>query len=134
MRQHLRGCGHRRNATPPSNLLCGPPHRAGLRFRVHQRPLPELRREADIMFRRARLAVFVDGCFWHGCPDHGTLPVRNAAFWRAKIEGNAGRDQQTDTALRKAGWLAIRIWEHEDSNAAAERVAVEVRRRMAVFR
>src|SRR4051794_27753605 len=79
-------------------------HARGLRYRVHRRPLGGLRREADIVFPRARVAVFVDGCFWHGCPDHGTWPKTNAAFWRSKIEGNARRDRETDEALARAGW------------------------------
>ena len=65
------------------------------------------------MFRRVKVAVFVDGCFWHGCPEHGTWPRKHPDYWRAKIEGNAARDQQTDEALVKAGWLAVRVWEHE---------------------
>lgn len=106
-------------------------HAAGLRFRVHRRPVKGVRREADIVFGPARVAVFVDGCFWHGCPEHGTWPRRNADFWRTKIEGNRVRDADTDERLGRAGWLAVRVWEHESPWEAAERVraVVEERRR-----
>ncbi|ALG13357.1 very short patch repair endonuclease [Kibdelosporangium phytohabitans] len=103
---------------------------AGLRYRIHVRPIPGVRREADIVFRSARVAVFVDGCFWHGCPQHATWPKNNAAFWRTKIETNRRRDTDTDARLDEAGWLSVRVWEHEPVRAAAERVReiVQVRR------
>ncbi|CAL9530602.1 hypothetical protein SUDANB37_04050 [Streptomyces sp. enrichment culture] len=106
-------------------------HAAGLRYRVHRRPLKGVRREADLVFGPARVAVFVDGCFWHGCPQHATWPKRNAEFWRTKIEGNRARDRDTDAKLAAAGWLAVRVWEHEDPDEAAERVRglVEARRK-----
>lgn len=106
-------------------------HRLGLRYRVHRRPVPAVRREADVLFGPARVAVFVDGCFWHGCPEHATWPRRNAEFWRTKIEGNRARDAQTDRLLAEAGWVAVRVWEHEDPVEAAERVrcVVATRRR-----
>jgi DNA mismatch endonuclease (patch repair protein) len=97
-------------------------HRLGLRYRVHRRPLRAVRREADVVFGPAKVAVFVDGCFWHGCPEHGTWPKRNGEFWRAKIETNRARDANTDQVLAEAGWLALRIWEHEEPVAAAARV------------
>ncbi|MEU7479145.1 very short patch repair endonuclease [Lentzea sp. NPDC042327] len=95
---------------------------AGLRYRVHRRPLKSVRREADIVFTGAKVAVFVDGCFWHGCPEHATWPRNNAEFWRTKIETNRRRDLDTDAKLTDAGWLAVRVWEHEDAAAAAARV------------
>lgn len=98
-------------------------HRMGLRYRVHRRPLSGLRREADLVFGPAKVAVFVDGCFWHGCPDHATWPKRNAEFWRRKIEANRLRDRDTDDRLADAGWLSVRFWEHDDAADAAERVA-----------
>ncbi|PPK70468.1 very short patch repair endonuclease [Actinokineospora auranticolor] len=104
-------------------------HALGLRYRVHRRPVTGVRREADVVFTRAKVAVFVDGCFWHGCPDHATWPKRNADFWRTKIETNRRRDQDTDTRLDDAGWLAVRVWEHEDPAAAALRVHEAVRSR-----
>ncbi|MFE2523492.1 very short patch repair endonuclease [Streptomyces sp. NPDC059382] len=106
-------------------------HASGLRFRVHGRPVKGVRREADIVFGPARVAVFVDGCFWHGCPEHATWPRRNAEFWRAKIEGNRARDRDTDARLAEAGWLAVRVWEHEPPAESAVRVAEVVARRKA---
>ncbi|MFJ5810260.1 very short patch repair endonuclease [Streptomyces sp. NPDC093093] len=106
-------------------------HALGLRFRVHGRPVKGVRREADIVFGPARVAVFVDGCFWHGCPEHATWPRRNAEFWRAKIEGNRARDRDTDARLAEAGWLAVRVWEHEPPAESAVRVAEVVARRRA---
>ncbi|MFG2314044.1 very short patch repair endonuclease [Streptomyces tendae] len=101
-------------------------HAAGLRYRVHRRPLRGVRREADVLFGPAKVALFVDGCFWHGCPTHATWPKNNAEFWQAKIEGNRLRDRDTDERLASAGWLAVRVWEHEDPLEAAERVRVIV--------
>jgi len=69
------------------------------------------------------VAVFVDGCWWHGCPDHGATPKANALWWRTKIDGNAARDADTDSLLKDAGWSVIRVWEHEDPDEAAARVA-----------
>lgn len=97
-------------------------HADGLRYRVHVRPLPQLRRTADIVFTRRRVAVFVDGCFWHGCPVHATKPKRNAEWWAAKLEANVKRDAETDRLLEGAGWVVVRIWEHEDPDVAASRV------------
>jgi DNA mismatch endonuclease (patch repair protein) len=97
-------------------------HRRGLRFRVHYH-LPGLRREADIAFPRLRIAVFVDGCFWHGCPQHGTWPKQNASWWREKIETNQRRDADTDRKLADQGWAAIRVWEHERPADAAAKIA-----------
>ncbi len=101
-------------------------HASGLRYRVHRRPVKGVRREADIVFGPARVAVFVDGCFWHGCPEHATWPRNNAEFWRRKIEGNRARDLDTDTRLAEAGWASVRVWEHEDPAEAAARIAALV--------
>lgn len=115
--------------TAPELALRREIHRRGLRYFVHRRPLPTLRRYADIVFPRARVAVFVDGCFWHGCPDHGTLPRSNDRWWREKLETNRVRDADTDARLRAAGWDVVRVWEHESADTAANRVAETVRRR-----
>ena len=106
-------------------------HARGLRFRVHRRLLDGSRREVDVVFPGAKVAVFVDGCFWHGCPEHGTWPRNNAEFWRAKIEGNVRRDRDTDARLEAEGWTVVRVWEHEAPADAAQRIvdAVEARRR-----
>ena len=100
-------------------------HARGFRFRVDH-PFPGFRRRADIAFPRERVAVMVDGCFWHGCPEHGTWPKENAAWWREKIEANQRRDRDTDQRLADAGWLVVRVWEHERPEAAAEVVAAAV--------
>ncbi|MFE5709723.1 very short patch repair endonuclease [Streptomyces sp. NPDC056501] len=106
-------------------------HASGLRYRVHRRPLKGVRREADIVFGPTKVAVFVDGCYWHGCPEHATWPKRNAEFWREKIEKNRARDANTDARLKEAGWLSVRVWEHESPDAAAARVAAVVAERRA---
>jgi DNA mismatch endonuclease (patch repair protein) len=99
-------------------------HRRGLRFRVHVELLQGSRRSVDIVFPRNRIAIFVDGCFWHGCPTHGTWPKNNAQWWRGKIEANRSRDRDTDRRLTDLGWTVIRVWEHEEVMAAVERVTV----------
>jgi len=81
------------------------------------------RREADIVFPSARVAVFVDGCFWHGCPNHATIPSANRRFWEAKLDQNRLRDRDTDERLGSFGWTVIRVWEHEDPSDAANRIA-----------
>lgn len=106
-------------------------HAGGLRYRVHQRPLRDRRCVADVVFTQAKVAVFVDGCFWHGCPLHGTWPKRNADFWREKIEANVRRDRETDASLVDAGWASVRVWEHEDAQEAADRIVAIVRSRRA---
>jgi DNA mismatch endonuclease (patch repair protein) len=115
--------------TDPERALRSLLHRMGLRFRVHRRPVPGVRREADVVFVAARVAVFVDGCFWHRCPDHATSPRNNGAWWTAKLAANVARDADTDRRLAEAGWEVVRVWEHEDTAGAAERVAAVVRRR-----
>jgi DNA mismatch endonuclease (patch repair protein) len=108
--------------TGPEMALRRRLHALGLRYRVHRRPIPAVRRTADIVFTRHRIAIFVDGCFWHGCPEHGTSPKTNSDWWRTKLTRNAERDADTDRQLQAAGWTPIRIWEHEDSEAAADRI------------
>lgn len=88
-------------------------HAAGYRYRVHY-PVPGLpRRTIDIAFTRAKVAVFIDGCFWHGCPDHGTAPRSNAAWWAVKLSTNERRDLDTGLRLVGQGWRVVRAWEHE---------------------
>jgi DNA mismatch endonuclease (patch repair protein) len=97
-------------------------HGRGYRFRIHQR-VPGSRREIDIAFPRAKVAVFVDGCFWHWCPEHGTLPKANRSWWAEKLDQNRRRDRDTDRRLAEIGWMPIRIWEHMGLSDAAERIA-----------
>lgn len=97
-------------------------HARGLRYRVDIPPLRGIRRRADVVFTRAHVAVFIDGCFWHGCPEHATWPRHNAEFWRTKIEINRRRDLDTNLRLSEAGWGVIRAWEHETPSEVADRV------------
>lgn len=95
-------------------------YRSGLRYRVDFEVLKKPRRVADVAFPGLRIAVFVDGCFWHGCPEHATWPKQNAEFWRQKIETNRARDADTNSRLRDIGWTVLRFWEHESPVTAAE--------------
>jgi len=117
---------NRRRDTGPELALRRELHRRGLRFRVDHPPLRSLRCRADIVFTRQQIAVFVDGCFWHACPHHGNLPKANRDWWRAKLEVNVARDRRNDRALLDAGWHVIRVWEHEPTASAADRVCTEV--------
>lgn len=104
-------------------------HGQGLRFRI-QVPVPELpRRRIDIAFPRQKVAVFIDGCFWHSCPDHGKIPARNGEWWAEKLRKNAHRDMTTNEALMHEGWTVVRAWEHQDAAEVAELVARVVRAR-----
>jgi len=100
--------------------------RAGLRYRLDFVVLSKPRRVADIAFPKLRIAVFVDGCFWHGCPVHGTWPKQNAEFWWQKIEANVRRDADSNDRLRAAGWQVLRFWEHDEPAGAAEAVRLLV--------
>jgi len=112
----------RQKDTSPELALRSALHKLGLRYRVDHPVLPGFRRRADIVFTRAKVAVFVDGCFWHGCPRHGTWPKHNAAWWRKKIETNKRRDAETNRLLQRAGWRVARVWEHADAANEAERI------------
>lgn len=114
--------GNRRHDTRPEVAVRRELHRRGLRFFKNRRPVHDLRCEADVVFPRARVAVFVDGCFWHGCPDHGIRPTSNSTYWNAKIDRNAARDRRNDEWLRSTGWLVVRGWEHEPAERLADRV------------
>lgn len=114
---------NRRRDTGPELALRKLLHSMGYRYRVDYAPLPERRRrKADIVFTRWRLAVFVDGCFWHGCPVHATMPATNREFWEAKLARNKARDIETTTELEKRGWTVIRVWEHMSATDAAAQV------------
>lgn len=115
--------------TRPELALRRAVHALGLRYFVSRRPLPEVRRTADLVFPRARVAVFMDGCFWHGCPEHHSIAKTNAAFWAAKVDRTRERDAETDRLLAAAGWVALRYWEHTPPDEAATDIAAEVRAR-----
>ncbi|ORL75684.1 very short patch repair endonuclease [Prescottella equi] len=117
----------RRRDTAPEVALRRELHRRGARFFVDRAPLRGLRRRADLVFPRRRVAVYVDGCFWHSCPQHATSPKNNAQWWADKLAANVDRDRDTDTRLADAGWTVVRIWEHEDPTEAADRVQAALR-------
>lgn len=118
----------RRRDTVPEVALRRALREEGLGYRV-ERPLPGMpRRRCDVMFVSARVAVFVDGCFWHRCPVHGTIPARNHGWWEAKLAKNVERDRTTDQHLGDIGWLSIRVWEHADMLHEASAIASEVRK------
>jgi DNA mismatch endonuclease, patch repair protein len=112
--------------TAPEMALRKELHRRGLRFFVDRAPMSGLRRRADVVFPRRRVAIYVDGCFWHRCPQHATDPRRNGEWWAEKLAGNVARDRATDSALLEAGWRVIRVWEHEDAIDAATRIQAEL--------
>lgn len=109
-----------RSSTAPELAVRRILHRRGLRFRVNVSALPG---RPDIVLSRARLAVFIDGCFWHRCPSHGVLPKNNREWWDAKLAANRERDARKDEALAQSGWLALHFWEHEDPAEVAARIA-----------
>jgi DNA mismatch endonuclease (patch repair protein) len=127
------GRGNRRTGTKPEVRLRSLLQRRGLRFR---KDLPvrceHLRVRPDIVFTRWKIAVFVDGCFWHCCPDHATTPRRNQDYWVPKLARNVARDRSVDAALLAEGWEVVRVWEHEDVEASARRVAEVLARRRSV--
>jgi DNA mismatch endonuclease (patch repair protein) len=112
--------------TKPELELRRAVHAMGLRYYVNRRPIRAVRRTADLVFPRLKLAVFLDGCFWHGCSEHHTVAKTNATFWAEKAEGNRRRDAHTNATLTAAGWTVLRIWEHEPAGEAARRVAALV--------
>ncbi|MGW5703486.1 very short patch repair endonuclease [Amycolatopsis japonica] len=116
--------GNRGRDTRPERLLRTQLHARGLRYRVSARPLPNLRRTADIVFPKAKIAVFVDGCYWHGCPDHHRQAKTNAQFWKTKIADNKRRDSETNSILKENGWTVLRFWEHEDVTQVADQISM----------
>lgn len=108
-------------------------HAQGLRYRVNARPESDLRRTADLLFARIRVAVFIDGCYWHGCPEHFTVPATNLDYWSGKIGRNRARDLETTALLEDRGWLVLRFWEHEAPASVAEKVSQAVRARRAAL-
>lgn len=123
------GRANRRADTKPEVRLRSELHRRGFRFRKdHLIRAGSVRVRPDIVFTKACVAVFVDGCFWHGCPDHHVTPKSNRAYWVPKLRANQERDRRVDAALAEAGWVVLRIWEHEAPAEAATSVADAVAR------
>lgn len=115
--------GNRKRNTRPELRLRSELHRRGLRFRKdYQIRVGGRSVRADVVFTRQKLAVFIDGCFWHRCPDHGTAPRSNVSYWRPKLDRNVARDIAQTAALEAVGWLVVRVWEHESPGQAAGRV------------
>lgn len=117
------GRGNKRRDTEPELRLRQLLHAAGLRYRVDYRPdVKDLRSRPDIVFTRRKIAVFVDGCFWHACPEHCVVPSSNTDYWIPKLRANVERDRRNDRLLEGAGWLVLRVWEHEPAAEAADRI------------
>lgn len=116
--------------TGPELALRRAVHARGLRYFVNRRPIEEIRRTADMVFPTAKVAVFLDGCFWHGCPTHHTVAATNADFWAGKIRRTLERDEETNTWLIDAGWIVVRCWEHDAPDVSAVRVENAVRSRL----
>lgn len=108
-------------------------HARGLRYRVNVRPERDLRRTADLLFTRARVAVFIDGCYWHGCPQHFSIPATNLDYWEGKIGRNRRRDIETTALLEERGWTVLRFWEHETPGSVADSIAEAVQSRREVM-
>jgi DNA mismatch endonuclease (patch repair protein) len=115
---------NQRRDTGPERAVRSAAHAAGLRYRVDFGVKPSSGRKIrpDLVFPRRKVAVFVDGCFWHGCPKHGTLPATNRSYWKPKIAENRARDRRHTAALEADGWTVVRVWEHEAPAAAVEKI------------
>lgn len=118
--------GNKGRDTQPEVKVRAAIHAMGLRFRKNARPLKGLRCTADIVFPRERVAVFIDGCFWHGCPKHGRVPSKNSSYWSEKLERNALRDKRNEQVLGEADWTVLRYWEHEHSEVIAQEIHMKV--------
>ena len=112
--------------TKPELIVRSALHAKGHRYHVNYRPLSDKRRSVDIAFPATRLAVFIDGCFWHGCPAHGTMPATNSRYWSAKIARNRERDLETAILLERAGWRSLRLWEHEPVSVCVDAIEREL--------
>ena len=111
----------------PELLIRTQLHAKGLRYRLHRKDLPG---KPDIVFGPSKVAVFVDGCFWHNCPEHGTIPKNNREWWKEKFQRNRERDIRKDRQLKEMGWLPIHVWEHEDPDTAARNIDQLVKERL----
>ena len=125
---------NRSRDTRPELAIRSAVHARGLRYRVAIRPVHGVRRTADLVFTRARVAEFLDGCFWHGCPEHFHMPATNPGYWGPKIAANSARDVETDRLLAAEGWAVLRFWEHTVVVEAATQIEDVVRDRLAALR
>lgn len=122
------GKGNRRVDSKPEKALRSALHAMGLRYRVDLLVRAgDVRTHPDIVFTKRKVAVFVDGCFWHGCPEHGTTPKSNTSYWGPKLQKNVERDVRVTSALREDGWRVVRVWEHEDLDSSLALVAEALR-------
>ncbi len=118
---------NRGQGTRPERAVRALVHARGLRYFVNRTPVEGLRRTGDLVFPRRRVVVFIDGCFWHRCPEHFRMPTANPGYWQPKIARNVERDRETDRRLADAGWRVLRFWEHEDPVSVADRIESAVR-------
>ena len=120
--EHVRAFMSRQRTkdTDPERRLRSALHRRGVRFQLHRRDLPG---RPDLVLARLRVAVFVDGCYWHACPEHMVPPKSNAAWWAEKLAENVARDRRNDAKLIEIGWEPVHVWEHEDPEVVAEHLA-----------
>lgn len=119
---------NRKTDSKPEIRLRSALHRRGLRFRKNQLlRLPSVHVRPDVVFTARKVAVFVDGCFWHRCPQHGVDPVSNSAYWQKKLDGNVARDSRLTALMEGDGWTVIRVWEHSDPEDAAMAISIAVR-------
>lgn len=121
--------GNKSRDTKPELIVRRYLHAAGLRYRVHTRPIKDWNRRADIVFPRAKITIFINGCYWHGCPKHYVAPKTNTIYWSQKIGRNVERDVETFKRLKAEGWLVIVLWEHENLEAKSEKIVSRVIRR-----
>ena len=118
----------RRRDTAPEITVRRKLHALGVRFRVDVPPEPDLRIRGDLVWRGRKVVVFIDGCFWHACPQHATWPKTNASWWRTKIRANVERDRRADQTLRERGWTVLRFWEHEETDLIVSTILAELER------
>lgn len=118
----------RPGCTKPEVALRSELHRRGQRFRLMFRVRTgDVTSVPDVSFTKQRIAVFLDGCLWHMCSEHGTTPSHNRAYWHAKLRGNVARDRKVSAAMARGGWSVLRFWEHEDVSQAADTIEAAVR-------
>lgn len=123
--------GNRSRDTSPELQVRRYLHGVGLRYRIHTRPIKDWNRRADIVFPKAKIALLVNGCFWHGCPKHYKEPKTNSSYWSQKIARNVERDAETLKRFKSEGWMVIVLWEHEDLLLKTEKAITQIRKRLS---